>query len=653
MKTVVRKLFLLIPLINAAFCSAQTSIIDTIHHLKEVEVTANRLANFSSGNKIEPIDTNALSQHNINTLADLLADQSQVFIRSYGITGLAIPSFRGSGASHTAVLWNGFNLSSPMSGELDFALVPVNFLNNVKLQFGGSGALWGSGAIGGTIHLNNVPEFDKGISIGTTLNYGSFEDKQQNIELSISKKRFISSTKLFNHDARNDFPFINIAQFGKPEQKLGNAEIKQHGILQENYFKLKENQKISLRLWYQFNDRNIPASMTVGNSKANQKDEFYRSTLEWQLTKEKISVFVRSAYFDETLDYVDPLISLESNSRSKSFITEAESKIRIASNQSLNIGLNNTYNEAITKNYIKNPTQNRTSFFTSYRINNTKDTWRGTATVRKEFISNGKNPLTASAGFEGLIIKKIRLRGNVSKNYRLPTFNDLYWTPGGNPNLVPESGLSEELGLAFIHCVNNFSLEAEATAFSNKVDNWIMWLPDNYGLWSPENVLSVWARGLEYDLKLHYTIKKVKLSLAGHYHFILSTNEKINSGSDAALNKQLIYVPAQKAIVNTGIEYKQFRLSFSYNYVGYRYTTSDNTQYLKPYQLVNVDLSKTFQLTNMKVRAFIQVNNLWNESYQIIAYYPIPGRYYQAGISISFNEPNKNNNQSKNQNKNE
>lgn len=650
MKPFFKKLLLFVSLADAAFCFSQTNRIDTVHNLPEAEVVAGRLADFSSGNKIQEIDTNVLAVNNINTLADLLTHQSQVFIKSYGMGGLASSSFRGSGASHTTVLWNGFNLTSPMYGQLDLALVPVNFMNTVKLQYGGSGALWGSGAIGGTIHLNNAAEFDKGFSVAATYSYGNFEDKQQNIEVTVSRKKFISVTKLFNHDAKNDFPFVNVAQFGMPEQKMSNTELKQYGILQENYFKIREDQKLNFRLWYQFNDRNIPASMTVGAGKANQKDEFYRYVLEWQLTKEKFFVFVRSAYFDEFLDYTDPLISLESNSHSRSFITEAESKIRIASGQSINMGVNNTYSEAVSKkhikevvtsDYIKSPFQNRTSFFGSYKINNKKSTWIGTATLRQEFVSNGQSPLAASLGLEGWMFKKLRSRVSASKNYRLPTFNDLYWTPGGNPNLVSEKGISQELGLAFIHRANTFSLEAEATAFSNNVDNWIIWLPDKYGIWSPENVLSVWARGLEYDLKLSCIINKVKLNLGAHYHFVLSTNERIKSGSEASLNKQLIYVPPQKAIINTGVEYKGFRLSFSYNYIGYRYTTSDNAQYLKPYHLGNADISKTFIVSGMSLKAFVQINNIWNESYQVVAYYAMPRRYGQAGITVSFNHPNK------------
>lgn len=632
--------FLILSLANSVYAQ-QPGWTDSTHTLKEVVLSSNRLQNFSTGNKIQSIDSSSLQNNTSNTLADLLASESQVFVKSYGITGMATPSFRGSGANHTAILWNGFNISSPMSGQLDLVLVPVNFVNSVKLQYGGSSALWGSGAIGGTIHLNNVPEFDNGININSTSTYGSFADKQQNLEFSLSKKRFISSTKVFYHDAKNDFPFINTAQYGRPEQRLGNAALKQYGLLQENYFKISSNQKLSIRFWHQFNDREIPASMTVARSLANQKDKFYRTTAEWSYTKSKYTAFVRAAYFDEYLGYTDPLISLISNSHSKVIITEAESRIKLRSNQSLNIGVNNTNNQAISKNYIRNPHQNRTAFFASYKISNKRNSLKGTASVRKEFITNGDNPLTASAGLEGRVFRKFRLRGSISKNYRLPTFNDLYWTPGGNPNLLPESGWSQEAGLSFVHCVDKFSVEAEATTFSNKVNNWIMWRPGNTGLWSPENVLSVWSRGIEYDLKTHYEIHKVTFSFTARYQYIFSTNEKLNTGDEATLHKQLIYVPVEKAQGSIGAAYNGYKLSWSYNYVGYRYTTSDNSRYLDPYQLSNLDLSKEFNLKSVKLKAFVQVNNLWNEAYQIIAFYPMPGRYYQAGISINYHKANK------------
>lgn len=619
---------------------AQSAIEDSIRHIKEVTISTNRLQYFTSGNKVESIDDKVLQSHASSSLSNLLANETNIYVRNYGISGLSTPSFRGAGANHTAVLWNGFNISSSMNGGVDFSLLPVNFVNNVKLQFGGAGALWGSGAVGGTIHLNNIPEFSKGIYLSTGINYGSFEDKQQNGEFEISGGRIISSLKVFNHDAKNDYPFVNIAKFGKPTEKVTNAEVKQYGFLQEDYIRINENQRLSLRFWYQANDRNIPPSMTVGTSLSNQKDGFFRSSAEWQLIKDKVNYYVRTAYFDEKLDYVDPLISLISNSKTKSSISEAEARFRISDKQSINAGLNYTYNQASIKNYITNPKQHRIAAFASYKINNKKQTLFGTVASRQEVIVDGSTPFTASAGVEKWFLKKkIKLRGNVSRNYRIPTFNDLYWTPGGNPNLLPESGWSGEAGLALVYHTEKFAFNGEATAFCNKVDNWIIWLPDNIGLWTPRNVLSVWARGLEYEIKTSYKINNVKVFLSANYQYVQSTNERTNLGGESTLQKQLIYTPIQTAFGSIGAEYNDYRLSFTYNYVGYRFTTADNTQYLEPYQLGNIEASKIFNLENMKVRAYLQVNNFWNTSYQTIAYYPMPGRYFQAGIFFNYNQP--------------
>jgi vitamin B12 transporter len=286
----IRRLLCTIAILACTLTSnAQEILSDSIYQVEEVIVSANRLSAFATGSKIEVIDSNVLQQNSNNSLADLLAQQTQVFVKSYSIAGLSTPSFRGTNANQTAILWNGFNLSSPMNGGLDLALMPVNFANNIKLQYGGSGALWGSGAIGGTIHLNNTPTFNKGFSASTSLSYGSFDDYQENVAVAISTKKFISTTSFFHREAKNNFKFTNTAKFGKPSEYLKNAEIRQDGILQENYFKINKHQNISFRLWYQNNNRNIPASMTSKVSEATQNDASTRSTLEWQRIKENTS----------------------------------------------------------------------------------------------------------------------------------------------------------------------------------------------------------------------------------------------------------------------------------------------------------------------------------------------------------------------------
>jgi len=618
--------------------------VDSIRQLAVVEVSSSRLAAFASGNKNENLDSAILNRYSTGNLADLLANESQVFIKSYGLGSLATSSFRGAGANHTSVLWNGFNLQSPMNGLLDMSLIPINFLNDVTLQYGGSGALWGSGAVGGSIHLNNAAQFNKGISFSVTSSMGSFSDKQQLSSIEISKKQFVTSLKLFNHEAKNDFPFINTAQYGKPEQNQSNAELKQYGLLQENYFQINMHQKINTRFWYQYSDRNIPPSMTQNINVAKQKDESYRATTEWQRTGERLTCLARFAYFDEGLNFKDSSINENSKSRTKVVITEVETRFNISKLDLVNIGINNTNNEARTVDYFKNPSENRTALFASYKIHNQKKNWNAVLSGRQEFIENKNIPFTSLTGIEGKLLKYFMVKGNISKLYRLPTFNDLYWAgqgAKGNPNLKPENGWSEEASLIDKYSYKKIDWELGATAFNRTINNWILWLPDQYNSWSPENVLQVWSRGLEYKLNVNYTTQKIKIKLTGMYNYVLSTNEKSTTANDAAIGKQLIYVPIQNAQGGLSISYKATSLSYTQVYTGYRYTTSDNTAYLKPYTIGNLCVSQIIKWNSSSLKIFIQLNNVWQKAYQVIEYRAMPLFNYQFGLSFYFNQHNK------------
>jgi vitamin B12 transporter len=620
---------------------AQQIPIDTSKQLKAVEVSASRLTIFANSTKTEMLDSTLLNRYSTGNLADLLANESQIFIKSYGLGSLATTSFRGAGASHTAILWNGFNVQSPMNGLVDMALIPANFMNNVKIQYGGDGALWGSGAVGGSIHLNNHAEYNKGITVAMNTALGSFADQQQQANVEISKKQWITSLKVFNHTAKNDFPFINTAQYGKPLQKQANAELNAQGILQENYFQLNARQKINTHFWYQFNDRNIPPSMTQNVSTAKQKDVCYRATVEWQRTTDRLTVLVRAAYFDEYLFYIDSSIQIDSKSRTKVAIAEAETRFHIFKFDLINIGVNNTYSEARTEDYVSNPHQNRAAIFANYKVHTPNDSWSAVLSGRQEFIENNAVPFTPSLGLKGKFLRYFFIKGNVAKHYRVPTFNDLYWSQGGNPNLKPESGWSEEISLEHKYAAKIVGWELSATAFNRNIEQWIIWLPNNYGIWSPENVLQVQSRGLEYKWKVNMDKNKFHFQFSGLYNYILSTNEKATTTNDPSLGKQLIYVPIQNAQATFTIGYKGTAITYTQVYTGYRYTLSDNSKYLKPYTVGNIHISQTFLSSHSKIKIFLQLNNVWNESYQILAYRAMPLMSYQFGLAITLNQPNK------------
>ncbi|MFN6943863.1 MAG: TonB-dependent receptor plug domain-containing protein [Cytophagaceae bacterium] len=618
-----------------AYSSQAQSPIDPIL-LEEIVIKGDRFDHFTGGNRIQNIDSATLSNYQSQSIADVLAAETNIFIKSYGPGNLATTSVRGGGASHTAVLWNGFNIQAPTLGQVDFSLLPVSFLEDVNIQYGGAGALWGSGAVGGTIHLRNRGMFNKGFTAGLNSRLGSFGLVHQDAKAGYSTNRYAGSIKIFYTSIFNNYPYYNIAQEGNPLVRQTNAAVRNYGVLQENYFRIGKDQELNFRIWLQSNNREVPPTMTSESNTSHLNNQFGRFTSEWNKQGQKVSYFIRSAYFNETTLYFDTLSDINSRTNFESLITETESVIRISKNHLLNLGLNNSFHTAQSSGgYPEGVNQNRLAFFSSYTIKNKPNTWSGDFSVRQEFVEEIVAPLVPSAGFRGRLLTWLNLKGNISRTYKIPTFNDLYWQPGGNPELVPESGWSQEIGIIGHKSLSTHKGEAGITFFNSNIENMIIWLPSG-GFWSPENVQSVWSRGLEFNTKISGRFRKVDYKLSSGYSYVIATNQRTKSPGDRSLGKQLIYVPLYSAMFNLEFGYRNFNLRYNHNYTGNRFITADNSQILEGYNLGNIYIGKSFRKKKLEYILSAQIHNIWNISYQVMLWQAMPLRSYQAGVSINF-----------------
>ena len=97
---------------------------------------------------------------------------------------------------------------------------------------------------------------------------------------------------------------------------------------------------------------------------------------------------------------------------------------------------------------------------------------------------------TWSAGMVFNLWRKVlQVKGNVAYNYRFPGMNDLYWRPGGNPEVKPEDGYSYDASVAYRkQLCRGLSLDAEVSGYLMYIDNWILWLPKdgNQWIWTPQ-----------------------------------------------------------------------------------------------------------------------------------------------------------------------
>jgi iron complex outermembrane receptor protein len=643
LKSLITVVISVLGIISSLGVTAQSGEADSLIRLDEVVITQTRLQNYAVGHYLLPVDSLTSRLASMSNAAELLRKFGYGHIRSYGVGGVTTPSFRGTGASHTAVLWNGINIISPLNGQSDLSLLPVNFIDDVQLQTGGSASLYGSGAIGGTIQFNNKARFGQGLNISLTENIGSFRTFFHGLSATWSGKKWVSSTRLFQTSAANNFAFTNRNVAPPRQERRQHNAFDQHGILQQNYFQINKQQLISLRFWYQDNHVDIPEPSTVPRpGTSTQRDKFYRSMIGWNYDYNGGHVFVQSAHVHHMLDYRHPPSNTFSVNTFDTFINTFENTLSISEGIEWTSGANYTLESITGPELGASPNRNRVALYTAF-----KQEWgkvKNVLSARQEAVNGKLAPFAPSLGLDYKVSKGLSLFGSISHNYRIPTFNDLYWNDGlskGNPGLKMETSWSEEVGLRLKVPSTVVNFTWQLAAFSNQVDNMIYW-GQSSGIWTPENVRKAWTRGVETTGTLRKMIGKLSSELIGRYSYTLATTEAVYDPNKVEeIGNQLVFTPKNELGTTLRLTWRSYNLSFTNNYTGRQYTDDGNTEYLtlKRYNITSLWLSRDLRLKKLTILFMTELNNIFNSQVSTRPGYPLPGRNFKAGITIKFNKP--------------
>jgi len=620
----------------------------SLHQLNEVLVLESKENIIEISKKTVKFDSILLQKYNTSSLADLLSSQSTIHVKTYGNSNIATTSMRGGNANHTAIIWNGLNIQNAMLGQADLSILPTLFFDDVSLEYGGGSSIWGSGAIGGSIHLQNKTLFNQGLKTKIQMSVGSFNSKKLATSISLGNKKITSNTKIFYNKSDNNYTYKDTTDKENPNKQMNHANYQAKGIIQEVSILIKENQKINIRGWYNNLFRNLP-SLTSFNNKHSQEDDNLKLNADWNYTKGNLNSIIRIGYFNDRINYIDSSAAIYSNSKIKTFIVENDN-LYYYKKHNFNFGVNYTqYNNtliqsqsSITKSdYSTHHHLIKFAVFVSYNTTLLKSKLNYNLNVRKETTSISSIPFTGNTGFHYQLFKTIATKISANKSYRQPTLNDLYWPQSGNPNLKAEDSYEFEGGLVFNYKKNNFIFLMEGSYFNRHTKNWIIWLPAGNSLWSPKNIAEVYSRGTETKTELSYLKKDVFIKLILQTSYVLSTNQKATSENDNSEGRQLIFTPRYIGQGSLIIKYKQLSVLFNSNYTGYRFITSDNTSWMTPYYIANFKCSYSYTVSSVNIELFGSINNLFNKNYQVIQNNPMPLRNFEFGMSMNYHKKKK------------
>lgn len=601
--------------------------------LNEVTIKATRLKTSATGKKLQKIDSLEQELFRNQTLDVLLSNNAPVFVKNYGSGASQTTTFRGGNASQTAILWNGLNIQNSMLGQTDLSNISSSLFNSVDVEYGGSSALWGSGAMGGAVHLNNKQPYNKGIFAKVNTLNNNIGLRSFGANINYSNERFAISIKESLIDHKNEYTYKNDSN---DIMKRKNAAYYQLSVLPEVKAYINKNNSFTASGWITRGKRDLPSLNNTAQNNVFQEDESDRWSMNWNYNSNKITNHIKAALFSENLNYFDSLAKIDSKSKMQTRIMENDLHYKWKEGHALSLGFNYTFNKANTTEYNGDKLMERYAVFASHKDDFLNERLITHLAVRYEHVTTGLNPLTYNLGAEYAIHKNVLLKLNGGKVYRIPTMNDLFWTPGGDPNLKPEEGYTADGTAQFSLTINKYDIIVSGSAFYKVISNWIQWVPSSVGSFKPVNLQEVFSRGTETSWQLGYTKNKLRIQLKCLTAYVLSTVNRTILEGDPTLKKQLIYTPRYTANSSLTFSYKHFAIAYFHNYAGYRFTSSDNGSWLTPYHYSTLRGSVGYQYNKFNVSFFGNINNILNRDYEVLQNIPQPLRYFEFGAQVIF-----------------
>ena len=632
------------------------------------------------GTQQTKFDSVVLKESVALSMADVLTFNSSIFVKSYGRATLSTVAFRGTSASHTQVTWNGMRINNPMLGMTDFSMIPSYFIDDASLLHGTSSVNETGGGMGGAVKLSTKPAQSDGFGVQYIQGLGSFRTFDEFLRLTYGDESWQISTRAVFSTSPNDFEYRNhdkkeniydddmkiIGQY-YPTERNRSGSFRDFHFLQEAYYNTGRGNRFGLNGWYINSNRELPMLTTdYGNATDfdnRQREETFRGILSWDHLGEQWKVATKAGYihtwmaYDYKRDVGNGTMAHMTRSRSKidTFYGQAEGEYYIGSDWlfTANLAVHQHIVQSEDKNIIR---QDGNKAIVGYRKGRAELSgvlsakWRPTdrfgisATLREEMYGTEWTPLIPALFIDGVLSERgnITAKASLSRNYRFPTLNDLYFLPGGNPDLKKESGWTYDAGLSFAAGrEGSYSLSGSASWFESYIHDWILWLPTVKGFFSPKNIKDVHAYGIEAKANLSVALTpEWHLSIDGNYSWTPSINEgEPMSEADRSVGKQLPYIPRHSANLTGRISWRSWSFLYKWCYYSERFTMSSNdltlTGKLPKYFMSNITLEKALSFSWADISLKGTINNLFNEEYLSVLSRPMPGINFEFFIGIT------------------
>ena len=660
-------LFTTLPAISQSKVRHQTSLSDTLLKLKEVTIYSNRMQKKMS--PVQILSGKELEKLNVYSVADALRYFSGVQIKDYGgIGGLKTVNIRSMGSHHVGVFYDGIELGNAQNGVVDLGRFSLDNMEVISLYNGQKSAIFQPAkdySSASAIYMQTRKPLFKGekknnLNIGvkggsfSTINPSLLWEHRFNEQISSSistEYMYTSGRYKFTYAKKDGYDTTAVRQNGDVRMlRLENAFF---GKVPKGEWKAKA---------YLYNsERGYPgAAVREEPGKFRHQDRQWDTNLFVQGSfqnyfKPWYSLLANGKYAYDYLHYLsDPRLDVttmyvDNHYRQQEIYASAAHLFTIYPWWRMSLSNDFQWNalraDLIDLGY---PTRNPilTSAATSFDFNRLMlqasllYTHIDDNTRTKGANAGTKNKYTPSviATWQPLTKLPLNVRAFYKKVFRMPTLNDLYYTFIGNKDLKPEYTTQYDVGITFSHTWNNHwlkSLDLQIDGYYNEVDDKIIAMPtSNQFRWTMINLGHVEIRGLDAAIRGEWGFGKVELSTLFNY-----TYQKAQDFTDPTsewYGGQIPYIPWHGGSIILNGSYQTWSCNYSFIYTGERYEAVANIpeNYAQPWYTHDFSLSKTFQWGKTGIRVTAEINNIFNQQYEVVQCYPMPGTSFKIKLNV-------------------
>ncbi len=643
--------------------------IDSVQHVREIVVVSK-----PAMREVVPsqkLNGEMLEKLNTHSVADALRYFSGIQLKDYGgVGGIKTVNIRSMGTHHLGISYDGIQLGNAQNGQIDLGQFSLDNVEEITLYNGQKSAIFQPASDfghAGAIYIRTKEPENTHLKFKTQ--YGSsdmfrfstlWEQKlSETLSSSVSAGFLTASGK---------YKFRYERRYPNGETAWDTTAVRQNGDIHAERIEANLFGRLYQGSWqvkgYLYNSaRGIPGAIVNNVWRRGERQQDLNTFVQAAFDKNIGDGFstrwlAKYAYYNTHYVNKDTTqLPVDNRYKQQEVYLSTANVLELLPNWSASLSYDFKWNKLNADTYnFAFPTRisNLVSLATAIDYKHLKAQGSILATFindkthrRGEFIGmDSNNSLTKFTPALFVNIYPFRgtffsLRAYVKKSFRMPTFNDLYYTDMGNANLVPESALQYDAGFAlnkhFEHGIVRHA-EMHFDAYYNTVHDKIVAYPKGQQFrWTMLNLGKVHIKGIDVEAEADFQIGKDLVATA-RAQYTYQDARDVTDPDDSYYKHQIPYIPWHSGSAIVGLSYKNWDLNYSFLYAGERYDEQENILYnhMEPWYTSDLSLRYQFLVHNSKFIVQADVNNVLDQDYEVIVNYPMPGRNYALTLSVEI-----------------